>query len=154
VRPEPKPAEEGRGPGPIARLFRDAKKAFTQRNGNLAPVKSRRRKEDTGRGAFAATAKKIVVRRIAWLPRRLYRKAAGKIAGRTTKAPAADTGYLSDILDWLNLWQHGEAFDAGNSGWDLGAESGGGSRDEADIAGAETGGELNYDVPNHLSPSL
>ena len=156
---EPTPAKEGRGLATVAQLFRAAKKALTQRDGDNPPAKSRRRTEDTGRAAFAATAKKIITRRLAWLPRRVYRKAAGKTTGRTATTPAADTGaaagFLSDIVDWLNLWQDGEAFDPANSDWDLGDESSGGeSWYEADIAGGELDDRLNYDLSNHLSPHL
>jgi len=73
-------------------MFRTIAKAITQRDDPAPqPKKSRRRRggEDTGRD---------------------YRKAARTVLGR---APGHDlyaraAGFLSDTLDWLNLWHHGD----------------------------------------------
>jgi len=152
--PARKPGGEGRGPGYVAQLFRDAKKVLTQREDLATPPKVRRRKEDTGRTTFIAAARKIA-RRLTRLPPRVFRKAAGKTTGRP--AHAAETGsaagFLSEIVDWLNLWHDNEAGDPVNFDSDF-ADSDGLPSCDVDLGGGDSRTEFGYAEPNHLFPNL
>jgi hypothetical protein len=74
-------------PGAIKQLFRDVRATLTPPA--PAPEPKPKRRKDTGR-AFRMTAKKIM-RRASRIPAAAY---------------ATATAYLSDTLDWLNLWHH------------------------------------------------
>jgi hypothetical protein len=74
----------------IKQLFRDVKTALTGKAPAAQPTQRRRRGEDTGQAAFRMAARKIVRRVVVTLPAEAYARA---------------TAYLSDTLDWLNLWQ-------------------------------------------------
>jgi len=73
--------------GAIKGWFREAVKAITGRDEDEPPPVLRRRSGETGRG-FAMAAK-AALRRAVRVPPEVY---------------AAATAYLSDTLDWLNLW--------------------------------------------------
>jgi hypothetical protein len=84
-------ASKKRTSAAIKRLFGEAGKAQTQRDAGPKPAPRRRRGGDTVASVFA-TAARAVVRRVAWL---------------LPEGHAAV--FLSDTLDWLNLWHHDEA---------------------------------------------
>ena len=73
--PAGKPPEEGRGLGSVEGLFRYAKKILAQREDPATPLTARRRKEGTGRTTFIVAARKIIARRLARRPPRVFRKA-------------------------------------------------------------------------------
>ena len=79
--------------GTIKQLFKDLKNVLT-RGGRPAPLVRRKRREDTGR---LFTKAKSILRRMPQFPAQAY---------------AAATAYLSDTLDWLNLWHQNS--DAGS----------------------------------------
>jgi hypothetical protein len=79
------------GAGAIKALFRDAIKALTRRADD-EPQPRRSRRGETDR-AFVMAAKAIA-RRAVQLPSEAY---------------AVATAFLSDTLDWLNLWHHDSA---------------------------------------------
>ena len=58
------------------------------------PTQRRRRTDEETRGGFKLAAKQIMHR-----------------AARLPAAAYAAVGYLSDTLDWLNLWQEADQFD-------------------------------------------
>jgi len=83
VRGSKKQTKAGFG-GAVRRLFRQAVKALTRREPVPAPKKSTRRGGDTGRD---------------------FIRAAGRITRRRTRqAGATAMLWLSDTLDWLDLW--------------------------------------------------
>jgi hypothetical protein len=87
-RPEPKDAKNRTSfAAAIKAQFRQLAEAMTPRV--PTPSRQRQRTEDEGRAAFGIAARNIM-RRAVRLPAETY---------------AAATAYLSDTLDWLNLWQ-------------------------------------------------
>lgn len=80
-RASPRPAPRAAPAG----IFRKVAGELARRANSVQPAPRRRRREDTGR---AFTAAKKIVRRAVALP-----------------AVYAAAAYLSDTLDWLNLWQ-------------------------------------------------
>src|SRR5271170_6607257 len=89
--------------------FRQAWKALLRRDPALRPKPKWRKKGDTGRAAFD-TAKNRVRN-----PPPPCRYSALKIMRRPSRIPAqayaATTAYLSDTLDWMNLWQSNNSMD-------------------------------------------
>lgn len=89
-------------PGAIALLFRAAAKGVSQRAQSPQP-KAKRRSGGDARGAFGMAAKPT-----------LCRAATGQ-----KQSYAAAAAFLSDTLDWLNLWQdnldYGNELDVSNT---------------------------------------
>lgn len=79
--------------GNVRELFRKAKDALTRKSPAPEPQPARRRKEDTG-GLFKLARR--ILRRAPKLPAEAY-------------APAL--AFLSDTLDWLNLWGNDDSYD-------------------------------------------
>ena len=79
--------------GVIGRLFRAIAKALT-RHEDAPPPKKSGRGDETRRAQFVKVA-----RRLTWL----------RLRPRNTAASALT--WLTDTLDWLDLWQHNELTD-------------------------------------------
>ena len=109
--------------GAIRQLFRAAVNVVTRRGENPQPTPRRRRRGETDKGFVAAC--RAMLRRVvrtgatardcdaALQPAPPAFATAGSVREpiAPTSAYASTSLYLSDTLDWLNLWQDNAAYD-------------------------------------------
>jgi hypothetical protein len=115
------PVKQGTLAGVIKMLFRKAKKPITKREDLAPPSKTKRtsRGGDTGRASFTISPRKII-RHATKLSRHLFARANRTIGPSATVSPrpseshVATPAFLSDTIDWLNLW-HNDATTSNDS---------------------------------------
>jgi hypothetical protein len=93
---QPPPLEPKTGAASLREQFRHAVEIVTRRAPAPAPAQRRRRTEET-RGGFRLAVAKIV------------RWAIRRTPPAVTDPPEAERFWLSDTMDWLQLWADNEA---------------------------------------------